>query len=215
MTRPFERRYLITALLWLPAMLLAAVIGNELGWGRGIGWDLKQKLMAQAQLPKQIRNASTTTNTISPLQAEFSLPSLDQAYTEVAERPLFVPTRRLSPPLPPEAQSTMHKGQYTLTGVILAKGKNIALLREVANGKMVRAEQGSELNGMQVERLEAEKIILKQGGEREEVLLKIPPLSKTPPPTTQVGGPNFPGLPGLPPPPPLPVAPALPVRPGP
>lgn len=213
MKRYFNTQYLTTLLLLVPVLLLAITIGTELGWGRGIGWKLKEKLQLQAQAPRLQGNKAA----VAPLQPEFGLPPLDQAYTEIVERPLFVPTRRTSPALPGEGKTAMQKGQYLLTGVILTNGKNIALLREIASGKMLRVEQGAELNGMQVEKLEAEKIIFKQGTDREEVVLKIPPMSKTPPPTTQVVTTNLPGMSAAPAVPALPApaitAPAVPPAP--
>jgi len=91
----------------------------------------------------------------------------------------------------------MRKDQFILDGIIITKDKNIALLREVATRKMVRVELGQEINGMQIEKLERDKITFKQGDEREELLLKI----KT--------GPSKPGRPASPQTPavPLPGAP--------
>jgi hypothetical protein len=98
-----------------------------------------------------------------------------------------------SPPLVPVAieppKPTMRKGQFILDGIIITKDKNIALLREVASRKMVRVELGQEINGMQVEKLERDKITFKQGDEREEVILKIKTVSG---PTGKPGSPRAP-----------------------
>ncbi len=189
-----ESCYLITMLLL--ALLLALTIGIELGWGHRIS------------LPLPLPKPQKTRIAALPLPPEFGLPPLEQTYTEMLGRPLFVPARR--PPSPPVPvglpQSTMRKGQYILVGVIIDNGKNIALLREVAGGKMLRVEQGKEINGMQLEKLEPEKITLKQGEEREEVVLKIKSMLKTSQPVPS-GTSSVPGQPGAP-------AASLPAQPG-
>ena len=211
MKLPFEPRHFTNILLLVMILLLIWTIGAELGWGNRINMPLPQPK------PQKIRPE------VLPLQPEFILMSLDQSYTAILARPLFVSTRRPLPPkfvprqgsassastrhLPPSPppipvpieppKPTMRKGQFILDGIIITKDKNIALLREVATRKMVRVELGQEINGMQIEKLERDKITFKQGDEREELLLKI----KT--------GPSKPGRPASPQTPavPLPGAP--------
>ena len=162
-----ELYYLIAMLLL--ALMLVLAIGIELGWGQRISLSLP--------LPKPQKSKVAAL----PLPAEFGLPPLEQTYTEMLARPLFVPARR--PPssvLAESPQSVMRKGQFNLVGVILDKGKNIALLQEIANGKISRVEQGKEINGMQLEKLEPEKATFKQGEEREEVVLKYKLMQRPP-----------------------------------
>ncbi|MDQ3268291.1 MAG: hypothetical protein M3P47_06175 [Pseudomonadota bacterium] len=97
----------------------------------------------------------------------------------------------------------MRKGQFILDGIIITKDKNIALLREVTTRKMVRVELGQEINGMQIEKLDRDKITFKQGDEREEVILKIktvlgPGKSGSPRAPEQLAAPaaSLPGVPG-------------------
>ena len=200
MKLPFESRHFTNILLLVMILLLIWTIGTELGWGNRINVPLPQ--------PKLQRNRPA----VLPLQPEFVLLSLDQSYTEILARPLFVSSRRplphrfvprqrssssvpIRPPSPPPSppplpapveppKPTMRKGQFILDGIIITKDKNIALLREVTTRKMVRVELGQEINGMQIEKLDRDKITFKQGDEREELILKI----KT--------GPNQPGRSG-------------------
>lgn len=198
MKLPFEPRH-FTTILWLALILLLTwTIGTELGWGNRVNMSLPQPK------PQKIRPA------VMPLQPEFALLSLDKSYTEILARPLFAPTRRPLPPKivsrqlspssrPPPAppipvpveppKPTMRKGQFILDGIIITKDKNIALLREVATRKMVRVELGQEINGMQIEKLDRDKITFKQGDEREEVVLKIKTVSR---PTGTHGKPGVP-----------------------
>ncbi|CAH1386505.1 conserved hypothetical protein [Candidatus Nitrotoga sp. M5] len=186
MKLPFEPRY-FTSILWLALiMFLIWTIGTELGWGN------RDNIALPQSKPQKARPV------VVPLQPEFALLPLDQYYTEILTRPLFVPTRR---PLPPELVSslqqqqsssepiappkpTMRKGQFILDGIIITKDKKIALLREVATRKMVRVELGQEINGMQIEKLDRDKITFKQGDEYEEIILKIKAAS---PPAGQYG----------------------------
>lgn len=189
----FEPRHFTTLILLALILLLTGTIGTELGWGNRVNLP-----MPPPKKPK-IRPAVLT------LQPEFALWSLDKSYTEILARPLFVSSRRPLPPKfvpsqrsassastrhPPPPPSpppvpvaieppkpTMRKGQFILDGIIITKDKNIALLREVATRKMVRVELGQEINGMQIEKLDRDKITFKQGDEREEVILKIKTVS--------------------------------------
>ena len=217
MKLPFEPRHFTTILLLALILLLIWTIGTELGWGNRVNVLLPQ--------PKPQKNRLT----VLPLQPEFVLLPLDQSYTEILARPLFVSSRRPLPPKfvprqgspsastrrPPPPPSppplpvaieppkpTMRKGQFILDGIIITKDKNIALLREVATRKMVRVELGQEINGMQIEKLDRDKITFKQGDEREEVILKIktvsgPGKSGSPHAPAQLAAPAVP-LPGAP-----------------
>ena len=217
MKLPVEPRHFTNILLLVMTLLLIWTIGTELGWGDRVNVPLPQPK------PQKIRPA------VLPLQPEFALLSLNHSYTEILARPLFVSSRRplppkfvprqgsassvsthrLPPPPPPlpvpvePPKPTMRKGQFILDGIIITKDKNIALLREVATRKMVRVELGQEINGMQIEKLERDKITFKQGDEHEELVLKI----KTGP--SQPGRPGSSGVPTqhATPPMPLPSAP--------
>ncbi len=219
MKLPFEPRHFTNILLLVMILLLIWTIGTELGWGNRINVSLPQ--------PKLQKNRPA----VLPLQPDFVLLSLDQSYTAILARPLFVPTRRPLPPKlvprqhspssastrrPPPSSTppplpapieppkpTMRKGQFILDGIIITKDKNIALLREVATHKMVRVELGQEINGMQIEKLEPDKITFKQGDEHEELVLKIKTVSRSPGKSgspgvpTQLAAPTVP-LPGAP-----------------
>lgn len=182
----FQLRYLTTTLLLVVASLLLVALGIEIDWGRRISLPLPQPKLQDTKL------------VLAPLQPEFGLPPLDPTYAAMLERPLFVPTRRPPPPPPPVVppKPAMRKGQFILVGVILTKEKKIAFLREIANGKVLRVEEGKEINGILVSSMEKEKIILKQWDDQEELVLKIQPMPKMPP-TAQVP-PMAPGQPGVP-----------------
>lgn len=184
MKLPFDARYLPAALLFLLALVLLYVIGEQTGWGQRVTLATPRANLQQAKMA------------LALLQPEFALPPLEQTYTETVGRPLFVPTRRPPPPPPPPQPvlPTMRKGQFMLVGVILTKEKDVALLREMANGKISRVEKGKEINGMRLEKLEPEKATLTQWGDREELVLKIQAVPKVQAPLQQIPQTGIPGV---------------------
>ena len=186
MKRPFEPRHFLNIVFLAILVLLIWTIGTELGWGTRINTPLPQPT------PQKNRPAAL------PLQPAFVLQPLN-SYTTILDRPLFTPNRHSlpatptlhqhktsttsthhSPPPPPllpvpvePPQPTMRKGQFILDGIIITKDKNIALLREEITRKVMRVELGQEINGMLIEKLDRDRITLKQGDEREELVLKI------------------------------------------
>lgn len=167
-------------------MGLALLIGGlELDWGRQLYAPLPA---LRKPLPKPAEN---------PLLPDFALPQLDEGFPETVNRPLFVVTRRPAPPPPPPTppKPVMQKGQYILLGVTIAGDISVALLKEKGSGKTLRVAKGKEINGITLEKVEAEKVTLTQGDDSEELILKIQPASKAapaPPPTRPAGQPPVP-----------------------
>jgi len=123
------------------------------------------------------RTAAPSRSPATPVQTKL-LPAIaavnpEQEYAETAARPLFTPTRRPAPMQAQSASPTMVKGQYTLTAVMSAGGTKIALLREKASGRVVRVEQGKELNGITVAQIDREQVTLAQGGDQEVLSLLV------------------------------------------
>ena len=118
----------------------------------------------------------------------------DAAYPETALRPLWIPTRRPAPPAATAAsQPAFARGQFILQGVTIAGNTKIAMLKEKSTGRIHRVEQGRELNGLQVAEVEAEKVTLAQGAEREVVELRVQrpgaPGAAPPAAVTSIAGP--------------------------
>jgi general secretion pathway protein N len=126
----------------------------------------------------------------------YALPPEAQAAPETVARPLFVPTRRPSPPAAAATVALMRKGQFVLTGITITPEMSFAYLKEVANGKTQTIKRGAAVNGMTVDVVEARRVVLKQGEESEELALatQVPPRVATAP-----AQPPQPGQPGLPP----------------
>lgn len=146
---------------------LAAVIGMEVDWGRSLRPSLplaKETAVARADYP---------------VQPEFTLPPLEQGFSETTARPMFTPVRRPPPP-PAPPKPAMQKGQFVLLGALITKEKSIALLRDVATGKATRVELGKEIKGIMLANVLPEKVTLTQYDESEELVLKIQSSPKPP-----------------------------------
>lgn len=142
----------------------------------------------------------------------FSLPEETQPVPETIARPLFVPTRRTSPPAASAAVATMKKGQFVLTGVTVTPEVSFAFLKEVAGGKTHSVKKGSQINGITVEAVEPRRVVMKQGEETEDLLLNtqvparvaaapaptgaVPPVSGAPPTSPGAATPAHPASAG-------------------
>jgi hypothetical protein len=153
------RRPLVAALTGVAA-LLAIAIGLELATGS----PASNGAAAQAKAA-----ASPDAKLLPPVLAQ----APEQAYPEMAARPLFTPTRRPAPVEPSQGKQTFAKGQYILQGVIVVGDQRTALLKEKTTGKVHRVDRGNDLNGITVERVEPTEVVLASGEERERIALVV------------------------------------------
>lgn len=147
--------------LVLFAMLLMAAIAVEIDQGMRFRQSV---LKIRQEKPAPFRAA---------LRPEYVLPP-EESFPETLARPLFVATRRASS-VSGAGPQAMKKGQFVLTGVTLLPKQRMALLRDVASSKTERVEEGKEVRGMVVEKVDQDKVTLKQGEEREELVLRVLP----------------------------------------
>ena len=179
-----KRHPLISALAIVAAALLA-VLALEYGAGA----SLRERLGASGTS----RPAVVETKLLPPV----AMVNPETEYAETANRPLFTPTRR---PAPAAAQASatpaMNKGQFTLTGVTIVGETKIALLREKSSGRVVRVEQGKDVNGITVAKIEPDRVTLTQGGDQEVVAMLVskgaPPPTAPPAPVASAAGPFAP-----------------------
>jgi hypothetical protein len=155
------RRYPLVSALAILAGVLVLVLALEYA--------------SSAALHEKVSGTATSQGV--PVQTKLLPPipavNPEQEYAETGARPLFIPTRRPAPVLAQANVGTMAKGQFILTGVISAGGMKIALLREKASGRVVRVEQGKDVNGITVAQIEPEQVTLAQGGDQEVVPLLV------------------------------------------
>jgi len=144
--------------------LLALAIGRELGWG--------ENLHPPMSVPVVHPSAPVE---VAPYP-DFRLPAREKTYAVTLERPLFVPSRSAAPsapPPPPPPPPAMQKGQFQLLGTIIMDEMRIAVVKEIASGKERQIVQGYTINGLQLETVEADRIVFTQYEDREEIRLKI------------------------------------------
>ncbi len=153
-------RPLIVALTLLTAALLV-VIAAETGFGSRLTPSIPALSTRAAAAPE------------AKLLPPLTQPAAEQAYPEMATRPLFIATRRPAPTPEPAQQQTMRRGQFILQGVIVAGDTRIAMLREKANGKIHRVEKGHEINGLKLAEVSPESVTLTQGSEQEVLPLQV------------------------------------------
>ena len=146
----------------LPFVLLVLLIGWQTDWGQG--WTRVPPAAATAipppvtvaVLPAYVPDATTVTS------------------RDTIDRTLFNPTRRPAPvALAEVAKPRMQRGQFALTGTLLAEGKSTAFLRDISGGKARRVLLGDTVNGMLVAEVKADRIRLTLGDETEELGLKL------------------------------------------
>lgn len=151
-------------LVWLaPFVAVALLLGWETDWGGAL------TPVPRADPPVQAQPVSVA------LLPEFKLDGGTEARRETVERTLFNPTRRPAPPAPAAgvAAAAMPRGTFTLTGTTVVDGTATAFLREVNGGKVRRVRKGETVNGMLVEDVKADRVRLAQGGDSEELVLRI------------------------------------------
>jgi hypothetical protein len=157
-------------LVWLvPFAAVALLLGWETDWGRALTPE------PRADAPVKAQPVSVA------LLPEFKLDGGTEARRETVERTLFNPTRRPAPPAPAAnaQQAAMAKGTFTLAGTSVTDGSATAFLREVNGGKVRRVRKGETVNGMLVEDVKADRVRLAQGGEIEELTLRVAAGPKT------------------------------------
>ena len=155
------------ALWFLPAAVLAVLVGWEIDWGRHI------ERVPAAQPP--VEPKPVTAAVLPDYQIEGGL----AAHAETVNRTLFNATRRAAPVLAADGGPRRLKpGQFTLTGTAVTGERNIAFLKETG-GKSRTVRQGDEIEGMRVALVAPDRVRLTLGDESEELVLKVAPGPKT------------------------------------
>lgn len=181
------RRYPLIVALAVAAVVLGAIVAYEAVYASLHA----QGVAAGAQNPAPVQP-----KLLPPMPVTVA----EQAYPETVARPLLSPNRRPAPEKVAGPVSTMQKGRYTLTGVTIVGPLRIALLREKASGRVVRAEKGKEIEGVTVQEIEAESVTLAMGGDQETISLQVQKGVAAPAAVAATGpfaGPQ-PGQPGAP-----------------
>ena len=108
------------------------------------------------------------------------------AYSTIADRPLFSPTRRPVVSAAPQTASQPRKSlaKFVLSGVIIVSPEEkIALLREAKSPTAQRLSEGQKIAGWRIEKILPDRVILVSGDETAEIQL----WGERPPPPRRPG----------------------------
>ncbi len=106
----------------------------------------------------------------------FTMKPLDD-FSEIARRPLFIPSRR---PLPPDTEPPgpgprkAERHRFILKGVVILGDERMAVLviQRRRNRTVLRVVEGQQIDGWLVEAIMPDRVVLRQGETREEVVLR-------------------------------------------
>ena len=98
-------------------------------------------------------------------------------FSEIARRPLFIPSRR---PLPPDTEPPRpgprkaERHRFTLKGVVIVADERMAVLviQRRRSRTVLRVVEGQQIDGWLVEAILPDRVVLQQGETREEVALR-------------------------------------------
>lgn len=159
MAAPLRPGQLPVIALAATVAVLVVVIAWQTGWGDGL----------HARLPVKTLAAAAPVET--KLLPQLVVTAPEQAWPEIAARPIFVPGRRPAPML--NSPTAMRKGQFILQGTTIVGPLSIAMLRETATGRLHRVEKGKELLGMTMAEIAADRVTLRSGDDSETLLLMV------------------------------------------
>jgi type II secretory pathway component PulC len=112
-------------------------------------------------------------------------------FASIVQRPLFTPTRRpngqeaAAPALAPALD-------VTLNGIVISSGEPFALIKTSAGDSLMHVREGDQITGWTVARIEADRVVARQGNIEQQVLLDFgapaPPSPTTMPAGAQPNG---------------------------
>jgi hypothetical protein len=158
--------------------------------------------------------AATSQASAAPPVAQARTPLT--AYTVVAERNLFSPTRTEAPPEPPrtaQAPAAPPAPKPKLYGIVLLpEGRGRAYLEDVQRRRVFAYAVGDEVGDARLEQIKSDRVVMRRGAETFEVLLHDPTKPRQPAgpsgvQSPEAGGAGRPvvGRPPVPAPTPVPV----------
>jgi type II secretory pathway component PulC len=150
------RRSLLPSLMASAGLILACIIYAEVR-----GRPTMQTAVPPHTTTWEERVASRPTQRQAmPEKARFSA---------IVERPLFLPSRR--PPSEESVAASTPTPDVSLFGIVISTGEPFALVKPDTGGDPIRVQQGEEISGWTVDRIEADRILIRQGRTESELLL--------------------------------------------
>ena len=164
------RKHLAASNRWTwcaAALCLAAAV--FLGWQ--IVRDDEIAVVSSVQSPDEARPAENERQL-----ASFKMPPAEE-YADILSRPLFNRSRRpeIAQENPQASRDNETQGtpaaNISLNGVVVARGRRVALLRLDNDPKVMHVAEGQQAGGWVIEAIRADRIILRRGDTASEVAL--------------------------------------------
>jgi len=126
-----------------------------------------------------------------------------ESFINIVERPLFIEGRK---PLPEivetssEASTNDQLDDWSLIGIYTKNKRQVALFRKQNEArKFLKLNEDQTISGWQLKQIQADRVVLQQGGQEKSVMLRKPRLpSKTPPSPKRPAAPRQPAAPVAP-----------------
>lgn len=144
-----------------------------------LGGIIALELSSELSLAPGVTAAAPAAPDIPEVEIEPFVPPPPDSFTEIGERPLFVPTRRPFVP-PPEAEAEAIPVEEPppepllaeLVGVVLAGQQRAALVQEQGAAGPRRLAIGQTVDGWRVEEVEAGRALFRRGDEVQVLELR-------------------------------------------
>jgi general secretion pathway protein N len=105
-----------------------------------------------------------------PQSAGFALPPLE-SYAEVAQRPLFSPSRK--PPPPDAARETLgNSSSFVLLGIVISERGKYTLIQHGRPPVTARLTEGQTLEGWTIQEIRPDRVTLQNAVTQQELKLK-------------------------------------------
>ena len=181
-----KERYLALALASISLLLVGVLL-----WEWAQGKNLERDLLKMRKLP-------VTAVPAQKILPEFSLPDKETGFPELLSRPVFSVSRRSSGAAAKGVVS-MKKGQFVLVGVLISPRQTSALLRDVVSNKTETVTLVGVVRGLTLGEVKADRVVLRQGAESEELMLNVQNGPKLPGAMQNRPAPQSAALPAAPP----------------
>jgi hypothetical protein len=199
-------------LLIVNALLIAIAAGST--------FFIARQMAVPMRMPS-VKDRPTTATTPPPAQTEESPGAGSAAYSTVAARNLFSPTRTEAPPTATAGTSASPAVKPNLFGIVLRDGAPIAYLEDPTTKRVAGYRVGDNVAGGTVQTISADTVSITRPDGKLDVRLRDParprpapvPAAGIAPGGVQPGGPVAP-LPGVIPPPAIATPGVVPPQPG-
>jgi hypothetical protein len=177
-----------------------------LSGGLLVEWGIGESSLAdlQEQLTKNLQSEYHA----EPLQVLGSSNLTPDSYSVVLERPLFIEGRKPLPEAVPETAVAVDNGKlddWELIGIYNKEKTNdkskMALFRKLNEAKnFLKLNESQMISGWQLKQIQADRVVLQQGGQEKSIMLRKPrPQTAPSPAAKRSAAPGKPVAPHVPP----------------